>query len=122
MFQEEAEYNVELYEEESHEQGHTGDPNLDLEYERHRQSMPQPVQKYLQYFQKALNDQNTYEIENYYENGWNHLTEKYYSSEPWPEAESIMHIVGNDALFMIMYKELYYRHIYARIQSGPTQE
>uniref|UniRef100_H2ZDI7 Eukaryotic translation initiation factor 3 subunit L n=1 Tax=Ciona savignyi TaxID=51511 RepID=H2ZDI7_CIOSA len=104
------------------QQGHTGDPNLDLEYERHRQAIPQPVQKYLQYFQKALNDQNVYEIENYYENGWNHLTEKFFSSEAWPEAESIVHIVGNDPLFLIMYKELYYRHIYARIQSGPTQE
>jgi len=49
--------------------GHTGDPTLDLEYERHRQAIPEPVQRYLQYFQKAIHDQNSYEIENYYENG-----------------------------------------------------
>jgi translation initiation factor 3 subunit L len=31
-------------------------------------------------------------------------------------------IVGNDQLFLIFYKELYYRHIYARVQGGPTLE
>ncbi|CAK8684191.1 eukaryotic translation initiation factor 3 subunit L-like [Clavelina lepadiformis] len=103
--------------------GHTGDPTLDLEFERHRQvNVPDAVQNYLQYFQKALNDQNMYELESYYENGWNQLTERYYATEAWPEAESISPFVGNDALFLILYKELHYRHIYARIQNGPSQE
>ena len=102
--------------------GHTGDPNLDLEYERHRQAMPEQVQNFLQYFQKVLNDQNVYEIENCYENGWNQLSERFYASEPWPEAESVAPVVSNDPLFLIVYKELYFRHIYARISSGPSQE
>lgn len=104
--------------------GHTGDPTLDKEYERHHQlgSVPDAVRQYLQYFQKAVNNQNVYEMENMYENGWNHITERHYSTEPWPEAEVLGGVIGNDALFMILYKELYYRHIYAKIQGGPTQE
>jgi translation initiation factor 3 subunit L len=31
-------------------------------------------------------------------------------------------IVQEDQLFLILYKELYYRHIYARVQGGPTIE
>lgn len=27
-----------------------------------------------------------------------------------------------DELFLILYKELYFRHIYARVQQGPTIE
>nr|CAB3241727.1 eukaryotic translation initiation factor 3 subunit L-like [Phallusia mammillata] len=102
--------------------GHTGDPTRDLEYERHRQSVPEPVLKYLQFFQKAISEQNIYEIENYYENGWNSLTERFYSTEAWPDGDSILHIIGHDPEFLILYKELYFRHIYARMQNGPTQE
>lgn len=103
---------------------HTGDPTLDKEYERHHQlgNIPEAVIQYLQYFQKAVNTQNVYEMESMYDNGWNHITERHYSSEPWPEAELLGGVIGNDPLFMILYKELYYRHIYAKIQGGPTQE
>ncbi len=31
-------------------------------------------------------------------------------------------VVQEDQLFLILYKELYYRHIYARVQGGPTIE
>jgi len=102
--------------------GHTGNPTLDLEYERHRQALPEGVQNFLLYFQRVLNAQDVYEIESCYENGWNQLTERYYASEPWPDAESITHVVGNDAMFLILYKELYFRHIYARMSNGPTQD
>jgi len=31
-------------------------------------------------------------------------------------------LVFLDGIFMILYKELYFRHIYARVQSGPSIE
>lgn len=104
---------------------HTGDPQADLELERQRQytsMVPEPVQSFIKYFQTAINEQNLFEIENNYENNWNRLTERMFRAEPWPEAESIAAIVNNDPLFLILYKELYYRHIYARISSGPDQQ
>jgi translation initiation factor 3 subunit L len=50
------------------------------------------------------------------------LTEEYFKSSPWPDAEEIAPVVQEDQLFLILYKELYYRHIYARVQGGPTIE
>ena len=50
------------------------------------------------------------------------LTEEYFKSSPWPDAEEVAPIVQEDQLFLILYKELYYRHIYARVQGGPTIE
>jgi translation initiation factor 3 subunit L len=38
------------------------------------------------------------------------------------DAEEIAPFVQEDQLFLILYKELYYRHIYARVQGGPTIE
>jgi len=55
-----------------------------------------------------------------YENQFNRLTEKFYQKAPWPEAEAIAPLVNNDPHFLILYRELYYRHIYARL--SPTIE
>jgi translation initiation factor 3 subunit L len=63
-----------------------------------------------------------FEIQNLYDNSFVQLTEKYFKSSPWPEAEEISQHVQDDADFLILYKELYFRHIYAAIQGGPTIE
>ena len=41
---------------------------------------------------------------------------------PWPEAEEVAPYVNDDPIFLNLYRELYYRHIYARVQGGPTVE
>lgn len=60
---------------------HTGDPQQDLEYERQRQLsplVPEAVQSFLQYFQKAINEQDIFEIENHYENKWEYTIKQLY--------------------------------------------
>uniref|UniRef100_A0A8C2A4P7 Eukaryotic translation initiation factor 3 subunit L n=1 Tax=Cyprinus carpio TaxID=7962 RepID=A0A8C2A4P7_CYPCA len=125
---------------------HTGDPKADLAYERqyeHQQTyhvIPEVIKNFLQYFHKTISDlidqkvyelqanrvssesieQKIYEIQDVYENSWNKLTERFFKTSPWPEAEAISSLVGNDAVFLILYKELYYRHIYAKVSGGPT--
>lgn len=105
---------------------HTGDPRQDIEYERQYQQatyiVPDIIKSFLTYFQKSITEQNVYEIQNAYENGFNKLTERFFKTSPWPEAEVVAPIVQNDHLFLILYKELFYRHIYARVQNGPTLE
>ncbi|XP_052069972.1 eukaryotic translation initiation factor 3 subunit L-like [Mytilus californianus] len=107
---------------------HTGDPRQDLEYERQYAQqtssyiVPDVIKNFLMVFQKAINDQNLYEIQNAYENGFNKLTDRFFKTSPWPESEIIAPIVQNDHTFLVLYKELYYRHIYARVQTGPTLE
>jgi len=107
--------------------GHTGDPRQDAEYERSygRDSgssfiVPEVIKNFLLYFQQCIKEQNLPEIQNQYENGFNKLTDRFFKTSAWPSAKVIAPIVGNDERFLILYNELYFRHIYARIQSGPS--
>lgn len=104
------------------EDSHTGDPNLDLEYERSMSvpKVPDIVKNFIEYFRNVINEGVVYEIQNLYENTFPKLSEQYYDKRPWPLENQIADIVGNDEVFLTLYKELYFRHIYARIQEGPT--
>lgn len=102
---------------------HTGDPNLDRQYEmKALQQIPEGVEKYLKNFQEAIFNGDVYEIETLYENGWNILSERHFTNESWPSPEVVQKLVGEDQIFLILYKELYFRHIYAKSQGGPTQQ
>ncbi|NP_001279102.1 eukaryotic translation initiation factor 3 subunit L [Callorhinchus milii] len=126
---------------------HTGDPKQDLAYERQYEQqtyhvIPEVIKNFIQYFHKTVTDlidqkvyelqanrvtsdlieQKLYEIQDIYENSWNKLTERFFKTSPWPEAEAIASICRNDVVFLILYKELYYRHIYAKVSGGPTLE
>lgn len=84
--------------------------------------MPDMVKKFLVYFRNMINEGVTYEILNLYENTFPTLTEKYFENTPWPDEDEVSPIVDNDNVFMILYKELYYRDIYARVPGGPKPE
>ncbi|KAH9813974.1 RNA polymerase I-associated factor PAF67-domain-containing protein [Melampsora americana] len=79
-------------------------------------SVPEPVRKYVIYLHNTLLSANPNEILAAYEGGWNRLTEKFYQKAEWPEAEIIAPLVNNDDVFLLFYKELYYRHVYSRLQ------
>ena len=115
-----------MFQFEDYDYGHTGDPALDREFERQYSGnasfIPDPIKKFLSYFRDMIKEGNGYEVANLYENTFPKLTEEYFKSSPWPEAEEVAPIVQEDQLFLILYKELYYRHIYARVQGGPTIE
>lgn len=100
---------------------HTGDPNLD-EYNRQHFKMPESVKNFLVYFRNNVNEGLIFELQALYEHTWPKLTEDYFEKRPWPEESEVAAIVDNDPVFMILYKELYFRHIYARIQGGPSLE
>merc|ERR1711962_496694 len=69
-----------------------------------------------------INEGNTFEVANLYENSWPKLSDDYFKTSSWPEAHEIAPFVQDDNLFLILYKELYFRHIYARISGGPRIE
>nr|CAG4643953.1 EOG090X0665 [Lepidurus arcticus] len=112
--------------------GPTGDPRLDAENERQQNNypsaqysqyaVPEVVKKFVSYFREMVNAGNLYEIQNLYETSFPKLTEEYFKTSAWPEAEEIAPFVDDDHAFIILYKELYYRHIYARVQGGPSVE
>ena len=106
--------------------GHTGDPMLDREYERQHSGfneyIPDQVKKFLIHFRAMINEGDSFEIASLYETSFPKLTDQFFKTSPWPEAEIVAQYVQEDQLFLILYKELYYRHIYARVTGGPTIE
>jgi len=102
----------------------TGDPMLDREYDRQHSAdfVPDAIKNFLRYFRDMINEGNTFEVANLYENSWPKLSEDFFKSSSWPEADEIAPFVQDDHHFIILYKELYYRHIYARINGGPKIE
>lgn len=63
-----------------------------------------------------------YETQDLYENTFPKLTEQYYEKCAWPNEKEVASLIENDDKFMVLYKELYYRHIHARIPGGPSLE
>ncbi|KAF9813475.1 hypothetical protein IEO21_05582 [Rhodonia placenta] len=78
--------------------------------------IPDVVKRFIVHFHHAVLENNLAEITAAYESGWNRLTEKFYSKTEWPEAEVIAPLVNDDQIFLILYRELYYRHVYSRLQ------
>ncbi|XP_063703073.1 eukaryotic translation initiation factor 3 subunit L [Culicoides brevitarsis] len=102
--------------------GHTGDPTMDREYERgyYGSQIPDVVKKFLIYFRNVINEGSTDDIQQLYETTFPKLSETHFEKRAWPDEDEVANIVENDAVFIILYKELYYRHIHARIQGGPS--
>lgn len=100
---------------------------IDLEYERQQQSykMNDAVKSFITHFFRSIQNAKLFEITHDYEYGWNMLGEQYFKNTTWPSVENIESMIPNESMksiFLILYKEMYYRHIYASIQGGPTLE
>ncbi|KAG1852868.1 RNA polymerase I-associated factor PAF67-domain-containing protein [Suillus subalutaceus] len=80
------------------------------------EQIPDIVKRFIVHFHQAVLDNNLQEVTLAYESGWTRLTEKYYAKTEWPEAETIAPLVNDDQIFLILYRELYYRHVYSRLQ------
>ncbi|KAJ3296841.1 Eukaryotic translation initiation factor 3 subunit L [Blyttiomyces sp. JEL0837] len=80
-------------------------------------AIPELVINFLRHFQQSIADRAVWELHGIYENSFNKLTEKFFAKTPWPSAEAVAAILGDDdQIFLILYKELYYRHIYSKLQ------
>uniref|UniRef100_A0A0A9Y4I3 Eukaryotic translation initiation factor 3 subunit L n=3 Tax=Lygus hesperus TaxID=30085 RepID=A0A0A9Y4I3_LYGHE len=97
---------------------HSGDPQADLEYDHRMHSgyarIPDTVKNFLAFLCNAINEGQLFDIQNLYENTFPKLTEQFYDKTPWPEEAEVKQVVGEDQVFLILYKELYFRHLYAR--------
>lgn len=83
--------------------------------------IPEEVGNYLRHFKRCVINRSVTEIYRLYEYDFNELTERFYKEKFWPTAEQITQIVGDDCeFFLLLYKEMYYRYVYARITRGPS--
>ena len=82
--------------------------------------IPPAIRHFLSFFQGKIVEQDLSEIQACYDSSWNKLSERFYATEPWPSQEKITPLVDNDTVFLILYNELSFRHIYAKLT--PTLE
>jgi hypothetical protein len=55
-----------------------------------------------------------------YSHTFPHLSERFFKGATWPPVEAVLHLVDGDHVFGLLYKEMYYRHLYA--STKPTIE
>ncbi|KAJ2813090.1 hypothetical protein H4S07_000933 [Coemansia furcata] len=79
------------------------------------QSIPEQVRTFLGYLHRNLQNGNVNDLTYNYENQFPKLSEKFYAKASWPEPQYVAALVNDDGLFLILYRELYYRHIYSRL-------
>jgi len=86
-------------------------------------TMPEEVQNFLLFLYKSIQEKKVHEIQNLYENGFVQLTESYFKEMNWPDEHEVAPLFTGRPMsneFMVLYKELYYRHVYAK--TVPTIE
>ncbi|CAO4368078.1 unnamed protein product [Caenorhabditis nigoni] len=82
--------------------------------------VPNEVADYLVYFSRMIDEQNVPEILTLYDQAFPDLTERFFRDRMWPDENVVERIIGpGNKLFIILYKELYYRQLYARNARGP---
>jgi len=76
---------------------------------------PDAAKKFVLKLNDALQTKDLYEVESMYDVEFRLLTERLYKASRWPAAEVVAPLVDNDENFLVLYKQLYYRHIYAKL-------
>eukprot|EP00741_Cyanophora_paradoxa_P024419 tig00022075_g23578.t1 len=77
--------------------------------------IPELVKDFISFFHRKFMDRNTAEILELTTGSFERLSERYYKNIVWPPAESVGFLCDNDPIFLMLYRELYFRHIYARL-------
>jgi translation initiation factor 3 subunit L len=91
-------------------------------YQSSQNTIPDVIKNFLLFLYESIESGNVYNIQNLYENTFPKLSETYFDKKEWPDGDEVQKIVERNELFMTLYKELYFRHIHARIQGGPQFE
>lgn len=77
--------------------------------------IPEAVTEFIGYFRKCLLTGSEYQVLGCYESSWRKLSERFYKGDKlWPSPDAVVGIVDDDPIFMLFYKEVYYRHVYSR--------
>ncbi|GBG84560.1 hypothetical protein CBR_g38842 [Chara braunii] len=83
--------------------------------------VPDVVKTFVAYFYRHIREKNVYEIHQMYDGSWNKLSERMFTTTLWPPVEAIAPFVDNDHVFCLLYKEMYFRHVYATVQPTLAQ-
>lgn len=68
-----------------------------------------------------LRQQKLDDIQTCYEIKFSHISDRYFKSQPWPHPDQVYPLVEDD-VFLMLYKELYFRHLYAKLGQSLSLE
>ena len=84
-------------------------------------AVPEGAAMYLTYFYKKFIERNQAEIHQLYEATFTDLSNRYFKVSEWPSVEDVSPLVDNNSTFLLLYKELYYRHLFSKMSPTPEQ-
>lgn len=84
--------------------------------EEEEEPVPGPVMDFLIRLKNSLEQSNLGELQYLYDEAFPELTAQYYDKKPWPNIKMATDLVRGSYSFGILYGELHYRHIYAKMQ------
>ncbi|AED93480.1 putative proteasome component (PCI) domain, translation initiation factor 3 complex subunit L [Arabidopsis thaliana] len=80
--------------------------------------VPDSVKSFVSHMYRHIRDKNVYEIHQMCETSFQSISERLFKDTPWPSVEAIAPYVDNDHVFCLLYREMWFRHLYARL--SPT--
>ncbi|PKA64735.1 hypothetical protein AXF42_Ash020359 [Apostasia shenzhenica] len=80
--------------------------------------VPDSVKTFVVHLYRHIREKNVYEIHQMYEGSFQRLSERMFRESPWPSVEAVAPYVDNDHVFCLLYREMWFRHVYARL--SPT--
>lgn len=83
---------------------------------KEREQLIDSVDHFLGELLKAIKERKVSEMHRLYEDQYNKITAEHFSSRRWPSSAVVADQVSSEPLFLILYNELYYRHVYAKLQ------
>jgi translation initiation factor 3 subunit L len=77
--------------------------------------VPDSVKSFVVHLYRQIRDKNVYEIHQLYEASFQALSERHFKDTPWPSVDAVSQYVDNDHVFCLLYREMWFRHLYARL-------
>ncbi|CAI5731209.1 unnamed protein product [Hyaloperonospora brassicae] len=80
--------------------------------------LPETVKSWFSHMHTHLRSGNVADMARLYDREFPNLTNNYFKQTSWPEPSAIQSLVHDDATFLLLYKQLYFRHLFSRLQPG----
>ncbi|KAG9456148.1 hypothetical protein H6P81_000656 [Aristolochia fimbriata] len=77
--------------------------------------VPEAVKTFVVHLYRYIREKNVYEIHQMYEGIFQKLSERSFKESPWPSVDAVAPFVDNDHVFCLLYQEMWFRHLYARM-------
>ncbi|KAL0311989.1 UNVERIFIED_CONTAM: 8-hydroxygeraniol oxidoreductase [Sesamum radiatum] len=83
--------------------------------------VPDSVKSFVVHMYRHIREKNVYEIHQMYENSFQSISDRLFKDSPWPSVDAVAPYVDNDHVFCLLYREMWFRHLYARLSPTPKQ-